>query len=83
MVDIVRKIGEQSLVDVEHPNVLAILIQLNPRGVITGLLRNPLEIAPISPTHHVILHVLAAFPWDRFPGAQIVGLDGESPTGTL
>ena len=84
MVDVVRKIGQESLVDVENPRVFAVA-----GGEIDGaredgsLFGDSLEIGDVSFTQHVVLYVVGALRWNRAPRGEVVCLRRESPARAM
>lgn len=80
---VVRKIGEQSLVNVEDPRILPIPAQFHAARKDSGLARHPIEIEAVRFAQQVVPHVIRALLRDRLPRIDIVGLDGESPAIAL
>ncbi|GFS33626.1 HAD superfamily, subfamily IIIB acid phosphatase [Actinidia rufa] len=75
---VVRHIGEQRLVDVENPGVLAVsgdLHRIRKRQRASG---GDVRVGPEPVTGHVLLHVLLATRRDLTPRSGVVGLDGEN-----
>jgi len=79
VLSIVGEVGERRLVDVEHPDLLAIAGELQALGVGDGLVDDGLGVAAVLPAEHVVADVLLAAGRDRFPVAQGVRLHSEPP----
>ena len=79
---VVGQIGEQGLVDVENPDVLAIAGNLHRLGERQRVVGRELRVRPVPVAGHVILYPLHAPVWNRHPDSGVVGLDGESPAIT-
>ena len=84
MVDVVRKIGQESLVDVENPSVFAVA-----GGEIDGaredrsLFGDSLEIGDVAFAQHVVLDVVSALRRNRAPRGEVVCLRRESPARAM
>ena len=76
---IIRKIGKQSVVDVEDPHVFPISHQLHSLRIILRLLGDPLQIAPIPTPRHVLSYVIHALLWDLLPLLHVVRFHAHSP----
>ena len=83
MLSIIRKIRQQRFVHIEHPNIVPIRTQFHRPGINGSLVRYSSEIDFISPTRHVIFHILRTRHRYRLPRPKVVGLNSKSPTRTL
>ena len=83
MVNVIGKIGQESLVDVENPNIFAVAGELDAAREDRSLFRDSLQIDGVTSTHHVVLHVIGALRRNRAPRREIVGLRRESPARAI
>jgi len=72
---VVREVGEQRLVHVEHPGVASIVAERQSRARVGGgLPRDELEVGAVGGARDVVPHVLRALRRHRLPRREVVGL---------
>ena len=83
MIDIIGKIRDQSLINVKHPNIFAIITKIDTFSKSRSLIGDPVQIHCISPTHDVVLDIIRTFFWDRLPWIQVISFHSKSPASAL
>lgn len=80
MYSIIGQIGKQSLIDIKHPCVLPITINLHRPRKRCGMVRDSLQIQHVPVPGHVLLHEPQAPRGNLSPRTRIVRLDCVLPT---
>jgi hypothetical protein len=79
VVGVVRQVGQQRLVDVEHPGVAAVVPARRGAREGCGLPRHEVEVEAVPGARDVIAHVRGAVGGDGPPRREVVGLRRQPP----